>query len=114
MISENNKESILALKKHLHTTIRIKDLGDLRYFLGIEVARSKKGICLNQRKYALELISGMELSGAKVFETPMEQNLRLTTKEYDDEKSRRIQKACWKTIISNHHKASYMLLLSKH
>lgn len=72
VISGNHEASIVALKEHLHAAIHIKDLGNLRYFLGIEVARSKKGICLNQRKYALELVSDMGLSGARVYDTPME------------------------------------------
>ncbi|XP_070047032.1 uncharacterized mitochondrial protein AtMg00810-like [Nicotiana tomentosiformis] len=62
---------------------KLKDLGELRYFLGIEVLRSKAGVILNQRKYVLELIFDMGLSGAKPAITPIETNLKLTTVEYD-------------------------------
>ncbi|XP_018627094.1 uncharacterized mitochondrial protein AtMg00810-like [Nicotiana tomentosiformis] len=61
----------------------MKDLGDLRYFLGIEVMRSDKGILLNQRNYVLELISEVGLSGCKPVSTLMEQNHKLTTIDYD-------------------------------
>ncbi|XP_049406144.1 uncharacterized mitochondrial protein AtMg00810-like [Solanum stenotomum] len=62
----------------------MKDLGNLKYFLGIEIMRSKIGILLNQRKYALELISDIGLSGAKLVSTPLEANVKLTTVEYDE------------------------------
>lgn len=84
VITGNHMDSIKALKKHLHTAIQVKDLGTLKFFLGIEVARSKQGIYLNQRKYALELLSEAGVLGAKPYDTPMEQNLRLTSKEYDE------------------------------
>ncbi|KAM3363277.1 putative mitochondrial protein like [Capsicum galapagoense] len=45
--------------------------------------RSNKGIILNQRKYTLELISGIGMSGAKLASTPLEQNVKLTTVDYD-------------------------------
>ncbi|WMV39106.1 hypothetical protein MTR67_032491 [Solanum verrucosum] len=45
--------------------------------------RSKPSILLNQRKYALELISDTGLSGAKLVSTPLEANVKLTTIEYD-------------------------------
>lgn len=44
---------ISLLQKYLCSRFNIKDLGSLKYFLGIKVARSKAGIFLNERKYAL-------------------------------------------------------------
>ncbi|XP_060210354.1 uncharacterized mitochondrial protein AtMg00810-like [Lycium barbarum] len=45
--------------------------------------RSKHEILLNQRKYTLELISELGLSGAKQASTPLEANVKLTSVEYD-------------------------------
>ena len=52
IFAKNVKEKIDRVKETLNKTFNIKDLGDLRYFLGLEVARSKKGILMNQRKCA--------------------------------------------------------------
>ncbi|GJU79328.1 putative ribonuclease H-like domain-containing protein [Tanacetum coccineum] len=54
-----------------------QDLGNLNYFLGIEVTRAKEGIFLCQRKYALDIISEVGLLGAKPAKIPMEQNHHL-------------------------------------
>ncbi|KAL3363274.1 hypothetical protein AABB24_012523 [Solanum stoloniferum] len=62
----------------------MKDLGELRYFLGIEFARSSKGILMHQRKYALELVSETELGSAKPAVTPIDNNNKKTSKQYDD------------------------------
>lgn len=51
----------------------IKDLGELKCFLGIEVARSKKGILISQQKYTLDLLEEIGKLGAKPVDTPMEQ-----------------------------------------
>ena len=48
---------ISSLKFFLHTQFHIQDLGMLKYFLGVEVTRSKKGIFLSQIKYVLDLLS---------------------------------------------------------
>ena len=61
----------------------MKDLGELKFFLGIEVARSNEGIVMCQRKYALELVAETGMSGAKPASTPFEINQKLTSTEYD-------------------------------
>lgn len=67
----------------LHTTFKIKYLGELRYFFGIEFTKNEDGILMHQRKYALELIAEMGFAGAKPVTTPMKQNQKLTTIEFD-------------------------------
>ncbi|XP_019090032.1 PREDICTED: uncharacterized protein LOC109128321 [Camelina sativa] len=52
----------------------MKDLGPLKFFLGIEVSRGKQGIYISQRKYTLDIISECGLVGAQPIDTPMEQN----------------------------------------
>ena len=50
----------------------------LRYFLGIEVMRSKHGILLSQRKYVLDLLSETEKLGVKPCSSPMVPSVHLT------------------------------------
>ncbi|XP_019085950.1 PREDICTED: uncharacterized protein LOC109126647 [Camelina sativa] len=52
----------------------MKDLGPLKFFLGIEVSRGKQGIYVSQRKYTLDIISECGLLGAQPIDTPLEQN----------------------------------------
>ncbi|KAH9726802.1 hypothetical protein KPL70_008430 [Citrus sinensis] len=66
-----------ALQEHLAAEFEMKDLGQLKYFLGIEVARSKSGIFLSQRKYVLDLLTETGMLDCKPAETPMEMNHKL-------------------------------------
>ncbi|GJU45337.1 putative ribonuclease H-like domain-containing protein [Tanacetum coccineum] len=50
IIIGNDKEKITKLKKNLFTEFEMKDLGRLKYFLKIEVLRSKEGIFMYQKK----------------------------------------------------------------
>jgi hypothetical protein len=48
----------------------------LKYFLGIEVARSKYGICISQQKYILDLFKETGLLGCKATDNPVEMNVK--------------------------------------
>ena len=67
----------LALQEYLSKEFEMKDLGQLKYFLGIEVARSKQGISLLQRKYVLDLLTETGMLDCKPVETPIEMNHKL-------------------------------------
>jgi len=78
VITGNDVSGITSLKTFLQGQFHTKDLGQLKYFLGIEVMRSKKGIYLSQRKYVLDLLSETRKLGAKPCSSPMIPNLQLT------------------------------------
>lgn len=77
IISCNNLEVLEKFKSYLSTGFHMKDLGKVKYFLGIEVAHASLGIFLSQRKYALDIISETGLLGSRPFSTPMELNHKL-------------------------------------
>ena len=55
VITRSDSKGILSLKSFPHNQFHTKDLGMLKYFLGVEVMRSKQGILLSQQKYVLDM-----------------------------------------------------------
>ena len=76
-VTGDDLEQMAKLKKDLAKEFEIKDLGSLKYFLGIEVARSKHGIFISQRKYVLDLLAETGMLGSKACDTPIEPNQKL-------------------------------------
>lgn len=81
ILAGNSLEDITSTKKFLSSKFKLKDLGKLKYFLGIEVARSRHGIALCQRKYALEILEDTGFLASKPSRFPVDNNLALTQSE---------------------------------
>ncbi|CAL8144209.1 unnamed protein product [Prunus armeniaca] len=77
IVTGDDQTEIQSLQKYLASEFEMKSLGDLKYFLGIEVARSKHGIFLSQRKYVLDLLAETGMLDCKPIDTPSEQNHKL-------------------------------------
>jgi hypothetical protein len=83
VITRSDNEGIQILINHLSSSFLTKDLGKLRYFLGIAIVRSKANISLSQRKYTLNFLHDTGYLGSKPIATPMEPNLNLMPDEGD-------------------------------
>ena len=77
VVTRNDPDERKALQSYLSSEFEMKDLSHLKYFLGIEVSRSDKGIFLSQRKYALDLLQETAMSACQPADTPVEKGLKL-------------------------------------
>ena len=84
VLTGDDEEEIKQLKQHLAQDFEIKDLGTLKYFLGMEFARSKQGLFVNQRKYILDLLDETGFLGCKPVDTPVEANVKLNPAKSED------------------------------
>ncbi|KAL0433998.1 UNVERIFIED_CONTAM: Retrovirus-related Pol polyprotein from transposon RE1 [Sesamum latifolium] len=70
---------IQTVKAYLHALFTIKDTGDARYFLGLEIARNSIGFYVAQTKYIEDIIKDTGLEQAKAASTPFLPGLKLST-----------------------------------
>ncbi|CAM8981568.1 unnamed protein product [Rhodiola kirilowii] len=72
VITGTSSKLTVQVKQFIHDKFQIKDLGNLKYFLGLKVARSASGIFLNQRKYGIDILDDYQFTDCKSAQSPME------------------------------------------
>ncbi|KAL2900721.1 Retrovirus-related Pol polyprotein from transposon TNT 1-94 [Bienertia sinuspersici] len=79
LITGSSSDQINSIKEGLHNEFTIKDLGDVSYFLGIEVIRSPNGTILSQKKYIKDIIEDVGMANCKPASAPLPKGLGLST-----------------------------------
>lgn len=78
LISGSHMHFIQATKQFLSTQFRMKDLGELRYSIGIKVDRTKEGFFLSQKKYLTDVLKQYNMTHCKPLKVPMSPHVKLT------------------------------------
>ena len=78
------------MKDSLSKTFKIKDRGQLRYYLGINFELTEQGISLCQKQYLIKLLERYKLTEANTVTTPMDPNVKLVK---DDSYSKKVDAA---------------------
>nr|GEV28465.1 ribonuclease H-like domain-containing protein [Tanacetum cinerariifolium] len=83
--SQSNIFEIEKFKVYLKSKFMIKDLEKLKYFLGIEVIDTDKGIYLKQRKYVIDLLYGYGMLACKPAKTPLMSKLVISNEASEND-----------------------------
>jgi histone deacetylase 1/2 len=81
IVASSSSEGTTRLLKALKSDFALKDLGDLHYFLGIEVSKLKDGILLSQAKYSNDVLRRTGMLNCKPATTPMTTTEKLSAYE---------------------------------
>src|SRR5436190_15010431 len=76
IITDDDLDGIALLKMELAKQFEMKDMGSLRYFLGVEVAYSPRGYLLSQSKYVADILERARLTDNKIVDTSIEVNAK--------------------------------------
>jgi hypothetical protein len=71
IVASSTQQATTSLLEDLKVDFALKDLGELHYFLGIEVKKTRDGILLSQEKYTSDILKRFGMLNCKQVSTPM-------------------------------------------
>ena len=77
VITGSEQDGIQKLKQHLFSHFQTKDLGKLKYFMGIEIAQSNSNVVMSQRKYVVDILEETDMLDCKPVDAPMDPHVKL-------------------------------------
>jgi hypothetical protein len=72
IVGGDDEKEVEHVKSLLKQKFDMKDLSELKFFLGIEVIRTLEGIWLSQQQYALDMLSKYGMVGCKPISVPLD------------------------------------------
>ncbi|GKB03651.1 uncharacterized mitochondrial protein-like protein [Tanacetum coccineum] len=80
----NNLDAFMPFEKMMHKKFQMSSMGELTFFLGLQVKQKEDGIFMNQDKYVTKILKKFGFTDVKTASTPME-NQKLLLKDEDGE-----------------------------
>jgi hypothetical protein len=81
IVASSSTSATEALLADLQKDFTLKDLGDLHYFLGIEVKKHQGGLVLTEERYATDILSRSGMDKCKAIDTPLSSTEKLSAEE---------------------------------
>ena len=81
LIASDNEAAVSWFVTELRSYFKLRDLGVLKYFFGLEIARSASGISICQHKYVFELLTDAGLLGCRPSSIPMDPSIKLAAED---------------------------------
>ncbi|GJU03736.1 putative ribonuclease H-like domain-containing protein [Tanacetum coccineum] len=72
IFGSTKKELCFAFEKLMHEKFQMSSMGELTFFLGLQVQQKKDGIFISQDKYVVEILKKFGFTEVKTASTPME------------------------------------------
>ena len=83
IVTASQPSAIDTLLRHLQLDFAIKDLGNLNFFLGVEVLPTTNGLLLSKKRYILDLLGKTKMLDAKPLSSPMASSTSISAFEGD-------------------------------
>ncbi|GJS77773.1 putative ribonuclease H-like domain-containing protein [Tanacetum coccineum] len=81
IFGSTKKEMIIEFEKLMHDKFQMSSMGELYFFLGLQVKQKSDGIFISQDKYVAEILKKFDFASVKTASTPMETNKPLIKDE---------------------------------
>lgn len=95
LVTGNNVELIQQFKDDMLQVFEMTDLGEMSYFLGMEVEQKNGEIFISQRKYAKEILKKFNMESCKSMSTPMCQKEKLCK----DDGAEQVDETLYRSLI---------------
>lgn len=110
LVTGSSLKMIHEFKRDMSNKFEMSDLGQLTYYLGIEVRQYEGGIVFTQARYAQRILEEAGLSSCNLSHVPMEMNLQLSKapdEENVDESEFRRRIGCLRYLLHTRPDLSY-------
>jgi hypothetical protein len=97
IFGSTNEKLCKEFSKTMQDEFEMSMIGELKFFLGLQIKQTEEGIFLNQFKYVIDLLKRFGLANAKVYGTPMSPSTKLDK----DEKGKPVDVKLYRGMISS-------------